>query len=111
MSKIRKLRDACFCSQDGRCHYCDAPMWQREPAHFARKHGITESLARVLQATAEHLKPRCEGGYDDATNIVAACLFCNRHRHRTRTALPPERFKDKVRNRLAAGRWHGLRSI
>ncbi|WP_404334490.1 HNH endonuclease [Sphingomonas sp. MMS12-HWE2-04] len=111
MPSIKKIRDACFCKQEGRCHYCGAPMWRKDPAKFAKTHALSKARARLLQATAEHLKPRCDGGRDEATNIVAACLFCNQHRHKTRTALPPEKFKRKVRKRVAASRWHGVRFI
>lgn len=34
--------------------------------------GSTESL------TLDHVKPRCRGGRNDASNLVAACQECNR---------------------------------
>lgn len=111
IQKIRKIRNASFYNQKGRCHYCETPMWQKDATDFAKTYAISEARARLLQATAEHLKPRCEGGHDDATNIVAACLFCNQHRHKARTVLPPEKFKREVRKRVAANRWHGVRLI
>ena len=86
-------------------------MWQKDPTDFAKTYAIPETRVRLLQATAEHLKPRSEGGRNDAPNIVAACLFCNQHRHKARTALPPEKFKLKVHRRIAAGRWHGVRFV
>lgn len=111
MQNIQKTRDSRFCEQEGRCYYCQAPMWRKDPENFAKTHALSKRQALLLQATAEHLKPRCEGGRNDATNIVAACLFCNQHRHMARTALSPEEFKRKVRKQVAANRWHGMRLI
>ncbi len=39
------------------------------------------------------------------SNIVAACLRCNRGRHRRREAPDPVLFRAHVQRRLAAGRW------
>lgn len=65
------------------------------------------SLAQVsnLRCTAEHLIPRSEGGGNDAANVVAACLFCNRTRHRARVPLAPRKYKTYVTNRMLRGRW------
>jgi len=61
---------------------------------------------RQFELTAEHLKPRSEGGADTENNIVAACWFCNKSRHRRKLPMTPERFKQYVRDRMAANRWH-----
>ena len=42
-------------------------------------------------------------------NIVAACRFCNSRRHRTLRPLPPQDYAHKVQQRLASGKWRGLR--
>ena len=77
MPNIQKLRDASFRIQDGRCYYCQEPMWSNDPVAFAKAHALSLALARRLQATAEHLTPRSEGGDDGEANLVAACLYCN----------------------------------
>jgi hypothetical protein len=39
-------------------------------------------------------------------NIVAACLFCNSHRHWRRVAPTPEQYRDLVQKRVAKIAWH-----
>ncbi len=51
-------RDTAWGEQGGRCAYC---------------HTV---LARA-DATADHIKPRSEGGTDERKNIAAACHWCN----------------------------------
>ena len=109
MRQVRKSRDRCFHAQGGRCYYCRQPMWCADPDIFGRRYGLSEAKARRLQATAEHLIARCEGGSNSAANIVAACRYCNQHRHKAGVALAPAKYQQKVRARLSAGRWHGLR--
>lgn len=108
MSKIQKIRNASFKAQNGVCYYCQQPMWRDHPDAFARQHLISVRQARFLQATAEHLRPRSEGGGNARTNIVAACFFCNSTRHKAKVPLPPAGHLKKVRARMAAGRWHRL---
>ncbi|MFC3579236.1 HNH endonuclease [Sphingomonas hylomeconis] len=84
-------------------------MWRNDPAAFAKTHTLSLALARRLQATAEHLTPRCKGGDDGGANIVAACLYCNTQRHRARTTLRPDEYLRKVRKRVASNRWHSVR--
>ena len=48
-------------------------------------------------------------GADKASNIVAACRFCNSRPHQTPRPLPPRDYACKVQRRLATGKWHGLR--
>jgi 5-methylcytosine-specific restriction endonuclease McrA len=107
--KLKKIVSKRFVDQSGLCFYCTQPMWIEDGAGFARQHGISQKRARALQATAEHLVARSDGGNDSYDNVVAACRFCNEHRHRPRQPLPPERHLPKVRKRLKAGAWHGLR--
>lgn len=91
MKRLIRLRRLAFERQDGRCYYCETPMWLKQG---------------YLKCTAEHLKPVSEGGKDDPGNIVAACEFCNRTRHRAKKVLPPERYAYRVRARMASGQWH-----
>jgi hypothetical protein len=111
MRNYRAIKAKRFYEQNGRCHYCEQPMWLDDEAAFARRYGLTPRQTRHLQATAEHLDPLGAGGADEPHNIAAACSFCNRHRHRFRPlcAPDPEQFARHVRGRLAKGRWHGLR--
>lgn len=109
MTNIQRLRDAAFVHQAGRCHYCRAPMWRIDCTSFAKANGMSVARARWFQSTAEHVLPRSKGGPDTAANIVAACRYCNVHRHRARRALAAEDFRSEVLKRLAAGRWHRLR--
>jgi 5-methylcytosine-specific restriction endonuclease McrA len=108
MANLSKLRARRFSEQAGRCHYCRQPMRLGEGAIFAEQHGLTTSQAAFLQATAEHLTARSEGGSNAPANIVAACAYCNGHRHRACLPLLPAAFQRHVRARLARGRWHGL---
>lgn len=108
MTNLKDLKSVRFAEQGGKCAYCDQPMWLNDLPGFARKYQRPERSLRWLQATAEHLQPRGEGGGDTLRNIVAACLYCNTHRHRTRCVLSPELYREKVRKRLAARQWHKL---
>lgn len=98
-----------FHLQNGQCHYCRQPMWREAIDDFATQHGISTNQARQLQATAEHLQARCDGGSSERQNLVAACRFCNQHRHNAKPPLPPERYLVRVRKQLASGKWHRLR--
>lgn len=108
MKKNQKIKAISFRQQGGTCHYCHQPIWLRDVSDFASRHGFTTRSAALLQATAEHLLARSEGGRDTSQNIVAACLFCNLRRHRAKRPLSPEAFGKKVRSQLAKGKWHGL---
>lgn len=96
-----------FAHQSGRCYYCGMPMWADNPLEFANAHGITLGQAKRLQCTGEHLVARQDGGSTARSNIVAACLFCNKGRHSRKTPLPPDRYLQLVRKRMKVGRWHG----
>lgn len=93
-SQIQKSRKASFDLQAGKCHYCGLRMWLGSPCGPS-----------PLRCTAEHLTPRSEGGADSRTNIVAACLHCNRTRHKRKKPPTPERYRAEVRRRVARGRW------
>ena len=108
LKKLSKIRKAAASFQNGRCFYCCQPMWERDVGAFARRHGLTIKFARRFMATAEHLCARQDGGSDAMENIVAACRFCNDHRHRAKRPLAPEPYALKVRSRLKRGRWHGF---
>ncbi|MBN8819444.1 MAG: hypothetical protein J0I80_12095 [Sphingomonas sp.] len=108
MNQISKARVEKFSAQNGLCHYCKQPMWERDPHEFAERFALNDRRLNWLRSTAEHLHARCDGGKDTKNNIVAACRFCNAHRHHACKALPPEAYGQHVRKRLAAGKWHGL---
>ena len=108
LKKISKIKHAKFSLQNGLCFYCRQPMWRRNHEQFADQHAISLKQARHLQATAEHLVARSDGGLDVAENIVAACWYCNNHRHRAKQALSPDRYARKVAARLRRGKWHGF---
>lgn len=105
--KILKHREAAFCSQGGRCYYCAQPMWLNDVREYCTLYGFTPSRASAFRCTAEHLLARRDGGRDEPENIVAACFFCNRHRHARPQPLEPQRYKAHVRGRVFKGRWHG----
>lgn len=109
MNRLTKIRRQLFAAQEGRCFYCLQPMWEDNRHDFAIRYAIGKRRTVWLQSTAEHLLARCDGGSDDIENIVAACRFCNQHRHRSHRALPCDLYVHHVRKRLAKGAWHGLR--
>jgi hypothetical protein len=87
-------------------------MWVCNRGAFTRIYGVTDAQATLLQATAEHLIARRDGGGDTDENVVAACLFCNRRRHHARRLAPaPIEYLRRVRARVAAGKWHGMRLV
>lgn len=93
--QLSRSRQRAFTRQSGRCYYCDLPMWAAPPAGL-----------KLLKCTAEHLLARCEGGRDDLGNIVAACLYCNRTRHRMENPPSPSEYRLEVQRRMAQGHWH-----
>lgn len=105
-NKLAKLRHHAFLKQNGHCYYCGYPMWEGNPEAFARQAGLSLLQAKRFQCTAEHLQARQDGGRDVEENIVAACQFCNQHRHRIRPAPDPNRYQLIVRSKLDIGRWH-----
>jgi 5-methylcytosine-specific restriction endonuclease McrA len=105
--KILQHREAAFRRQGGRCYYCGQPMWLNDVENYCAQYAVSPTCASWLQCTAEHLVACRDGGKDEADNIVAACLFCNRRRHARPQPLEPERYKAHVRGRVLRGRWHG----
>ena len=106
MCKLRKIRKIRFEQQGGRCHYCGLPMWQDDAAFFAQVHGLSRKRARWLQASAEHLVARCDGGPDKLENIAAACIWCNKRRHSVKKVKAPEAYQKWVQRLMAQGKWH-----
>jgi 5-methylcytosine-specific restriction endonuclease McrA len=105
-SSLKSLRSKAYSQQDGRCHYCGFLMWQSDPAEFAHTHALTLSQAHRFQCTAEHVVARQDGGLNAASNIVAACLFCNHTRHARKKPLPASAYKTFVTSRLQQSKWH-----
>ena len=96
-SRLAKLRRQAAERQGWRCFYCGRPMVDGAvPGAEAPR-----SLPRLC--TAEHLKARCEVGPDTAANIVAACWWCNSHRHRRKVAPTPEAWREMVRGAVKVG--------
>ena len=101
-----KYRERKAHEQHRRCYYCGFPMWSKHPEGFARHWGISLKEAERFHCTCEHLLARCDGGTSRFGNIVAACRFCNSHRHLRATAPSPERYRDLVQKRVAKFAWH-----
>lgn len=101
-----KSRIKAFNLQQGRCIYCELPMWSDDPEAFAKKYKITTKQAKPFQCTAEHLLARQDGGKDHASNIVAACHYCNQKRHKCKSPKDPISYKQYVTNRLEKGKWN-----
>lgn len=108
-SNLSKKRLAAFNKQSGCCYYCGSPMWEGSQKEFANKNKITKKYAARFQSTAEHLLARCDGGKDIESNIVAACIFCNRNRHQRKKPLGPPGYKALIQKRLQQGKWHSKR--
>lgn len=107
-ASVATSRAKAFKRQSGRCFYCDLPMWLSEPGAFAERYKLKLRQTKAFRATAEHLIARCDGGSNCAHNIAAACYFCNSKRHARPTPLAPERYREHVRRRIAAGRWNAV---
>lgn len=105
-NSLQITRARAFSRQDGRCCYCHKSMWLSDPIQFAAQQNLTLKQALRFQCTAEHLTARKDGGGNDASNIAAACRFCNRHRHGRKADLTPGQFKILVQSRMKRGRWH-----
>lgn len=111
MCLIQTIRNHKAVRQHWRCIYCDQPMWLKDLEAFAARHRLSSEQASLLQVTAEHLLPRCEGGRNSYANIAAACLHCNRMRHQAPEVLSPEAYARYVRSQLQGGQWHGIRLV
>ena len=110
-TRIQNIRKTKFIEQQGRCFYCNQPMWEEHVEQFALTHGLSKSAASRLRSTAEHLVAQRDGGADSVHNVVAACLFCNGTRHKTPKPKPPTDYAKKVRTQLWKGKWHGVMLI
>ena len=100
------LRERAAEQQGERCFYCGFPIWKDDVADFARRFSISRSSATRFQCTAEHVHALGDGGKTSPGNIVAACLFCNKTRHRRPQRVSAEAYLALVRRRLARHRWH-----
>lgn len=107
-TSLKGPRTRAFISQNGMCYYCNQPMWNKTPLELVSRYHISSAQARSLRCTGEHLVSYSKGG-KSGTNIVAACQFCNHHRHRRKSEPSPDEFIQHVRKRLSNGRWHGLK--
>lgn len=74
MTRAKRQRSIAFHTQGGRCFYCCQPMWLSDPASFARQRCISLAQTLRFQCTAEHLRPKAEGGTLCRSNVVAACF-------------------------------------
>lgn len=107
--RYRSARNAAFHRQGGLCHYCGLSMWLIDQRGYALAYGLTLRQAARLQATAEHLVARQNGG-GNGPNIVAACRHCNeyRHKHRPHGAPDADLYRKHVRRQVDRQRWHPL---
>lgn len=105
-NKLVKIRNRKMSAQKGCCFYCNQPMWTERFSHYCEKHKLSHKQAVSFQCTAEHLLARSDGGKDIATNIVAACKFCNQTRHRAQSPLNPAEYLKRVSARVSIGKWH-----
>lgn len=103
---LNKSRLKAFNHQQGRCIYCELPMWLQHPETFAKKYKITTKQAQLFKCAAEHLKAKQDGGKDNERNIVAACHYCNKKRHKCKSPKDPISYKQYVTNRLEKGKWN-----
>ena len=108
---LSRFRATAFSEQGGLCYYCNQSMWLLDVARFAAEFGLTLGQAKLFRCTAEHLVPRCDGGTDARSNIVAACVDCNGTRHRCKMPLPPDRWRVRRLTRLARLIGRGVRLI
>lgn len=107
-TKLAKRRHQAFLSQAHRCYYCEFEMWEGSPDKFAIAYQLTLRQAKWLMCTAEHLEAKMDGGSNAQYNIVAACAFCNRARHRLKHPPAPEEMRRYVQKRLAKRLWNSL---
>lgn len=86
-------------------------MWVDSAEAFAGAHRITIAQALQFQCTGEHLVARKDGGHSSPGNVVAACRYCNhhRHKHRPEAAPSPKAYKRQVGMQMRKGRWFGAR--
>ena len=102
--KLRRFRKVAARRQRHRCHYCDVPMWSKNPVQFAELHGLREEDAGHFQCTAEHVIARRDGG-GERRNIVAACRCCNIARHEAETPMSAEAYREHVQRAVGGSTW------
>ncbi len=93
------LRESALRRQGGTCFYCGLPIWDVEPESFRRRVGLSKGQVTPLRATAEHLIARQDGGRDTPESVVAACIHCNRTRHRCKRPMGPLVLRERVQKR------------
>ena len=103
---IQRNRQQAFLAQSKLCYYCNQPMWDKDINSFITQYQVKPTSAKFLQCTAEHLTARKDGGKNIRTNIVAACKYCNHTRHKSKNALSPAEYKNRVRKLLSKNKWH-----
>ncbi|MGF2735373.1 HNH endonuclease [Marinobacter sp. DUT-1] len=81
-------------------------MWISDVESYASHYGISVKQASFFQCTGEHLVAHCEGGKANASNIVAACKFCNTKRHARNRPEDPISYAFHVQQRLKKGSWN-----
>lgn len=102
---IHRSRSFAFQHQNGRCFYCRVSMWLHSPTELGGVPMSSKQAAR-LRCTAEHLKPKSEGGLDTIPNIAAACAHCNHTRHKRKVPPHPDPYMLDVRRHVERGAWH-----
>lgn len=110
-TSLKKLRYDAFQKQGGRCFYCGLPMWEEDQQEFAERYGLTSRQSGLLRATGEHLIPFSLGGPATRKNIVAACLHCNKCRHKNGGNRTAEAYLQRVQSRMNSGRWHPSKTV
>ncbi|WP_431693649.1 HNH endonuclease [Rhizobium giardinii] len=84
-------------------------MWETDPKSFSARFGLTDRAASLFRCTAEHLVARSDGGRDTEENIVAACHYCNRTRHRPKRPKDAASYACFVQSKIEKGRWPPVR--
>jgi hypothetical protein len=107
---LKRHRSEAARQQDFRCWYCTFPIWNADPDKFARRYRLPAGLVSRFRCTAEHLWARSMGGSNAASNIVAACAFCNHTRHKRKCPSTSEQHRITVAKRISQGRWHPLQA-
>lgn len=105
---LKTLRYRAYQRQSGKCYYCGYPMWEGDSQGFAERYGLSSRQSRLLQATGEHLMPFSMGGPATRRNIVAACLHCNKTRHKNQSERSAEVYLHYVQARVNSGKWHSF---
>lgn len=103
---LKYKRARAFKSQNGKCFYCQIPMWLTNVTDQFFRSRISAKAMSHIRCTAEHVKALSDGGSDANDNLVAACRFCNETRHRRARPLSSSEFREFVMSRVRRGKWH-----